>query len=69
MWKLKLRPLNSSSGNICYEFLVVSLCSVALQVKQDRGLLDRGLTTLCTVNQCTVKTRQIIRNSVNCEMN
>jgi hypothetical protein len=27
MWKLGLRPCNSFSGNICFEFLVLCLCS------------------------------------------
>ncbi len=28
MWKLGLRPLNSFSGNICFEFSILVLCSV-----------------------------------------
>jgi hypothetical protein len=35
MWKLGLRPSNSFSGNICFEFSVLCLCSVYL-------LLSRG---------------------------
>jgi hypothetical protein len=30
MWKLGLKPCNSFSGNICFEFLVLSLCSASL---------------------------------------
>ncbi len=30
MWKLELRPRNFSSGNICFKFSVLCLCSVSL---------------------------------------
>jgi hypothetical protein len=33
MWKLGLRPCNSFSGNICFEFSVLCLCSaVSIQL-------------------------------------
>ena len=33
MWKLRLWPRNSFSGNICFEFLVLVLCSVCHMMK------------------------------------
>ncbi len=41
MWKLGLRPSNSFSGNICFEFSELCLCSVYLFLSR-RGCVIGG---------------------------
>ncbi len=47
MWKLGLRPRNSFSGNICFKFSVLGLCSVALKLNyRDEKYEDTALRWL-----------------------
>ncbi len=52
MWKLRLRPRSSFSGNICFEFAVLCLCSaewIFLKNGQLLHSMEVGTTIFCLV--------------------
>ncbi len=52
MWKLGLRPSNSFSGNICFEFWVFILCSVSKYSRWSKNRWRR-LLNICPEDCCT----------------
>ncbi len=59
MWKLGLTPLNSFSGNICFKFSVLCLCSVVSRVILAKGTVSRDFSFLVFSWLCFTKPLKI----------